>query len=195
MEVIRMRKINRLTEFDYSQNGAYFVTICTQDMRCLFGQIVGTSENSDGSNVGAEEGVGENVGERIAFPHNVTVIREQRPYMELSNTGKIVHDKIMAISQIYKSVSVSKYVIMPNHIHMIIEIDNDFDESGNAMRSPTISTIMTQFKGAVSKAIGQKFWQKSFHDHIIRNQIDYENIWNYIDVNIDNWYEDEYNKM
>jgi len=185
METIRTRKVNRLIEFDYSQNGCYFVTVCTQDRRCLFGEIKGMTET----------GGSKNVGERIAFPHDVAINNLQRPYMELSTLGKIVNDKIRMISQIYGSVLVNQYVIMPNHIHMIIEIDDDFNEGGNALRSPTMSTIITQFKGAVSKATGQKFWQKSFHDHIIRNQFDYENIWNYIDTNIDNWHKDEYNNL
>jgi len=82
---------------------------------------------------------------------------------------------------------VDKYVIMPNHIHLILLIS---DDHGRAMRAPTISTVVNQLKGYVSKQIGYSIWQKLFHDHIIRNNADYLDIWKYIDENPVRWHED-----
>ena len=58
------------------------------------------------------------------------------------------------------------------------------------MAAPTVSTIVQQFKGSVSKQIGLSIWQKLFHDHIIRNSADYRQIWQYIDTNPANWKKD-----
>jgi hypothetical protein len=70
---------------------------------------------------------------------------------------------------------------------MILTVDDR-----RAMRAPTISTVINQFKGYVSKQIGFSLWQKSFHDHIIRDERDYQNHWQYIDENPARWAEDEY---
>lgn len=58
------------------------------------------------------------------------------------------------------------------------------------MVAPTVSVIMQQMKGIVSKAAGYSVWQKSFHDHIIRNAEDYHRIYEYISGNPLNWRQD-----
>ena len=86
----------------------------------------------------------------------------------------------------YENVRISKYVIMPNHIHAIIVI-----EACSAERSkpfPTLSTIVGLYKSGVARHIHKnepniKVWQKSFYDHGIRNQQDYDEIWQYIENN------------
>ena len=78
---------------------------------------------------------------------------------------------------------------MPNHIHMILILQGD---SGRAMRAPTVSTIINQMKGFVTKQIGFSIWQKLFHDHIIRNEPEYQKIQYYIDSNPLKWQEDKY---
>ena len=55
------------------------------------------------------------------------------------------------------------------------------------MVAPTISTVVQQLKGCVSKQAGFSLWQKTFHDHIIRDENDYEKIWEYIDTNPLKW--------
>ena len=80
---------------------------------------------------------------------------------------------------------------MPNHVHLIIRIDNN-DMNGRPMTAPTLSQIVNQFKGYCSKQIGHPVWQKSFHDHIIRNQADYNRIWEYVDTNAIKWESDCY---
>ena len=88
----------------------------------------------------------------------------------------------------YPAISVDHYAVMPNHIHLLLQIQTD--SNGRPMVAPTISTVVQQFKGVVTKQIGQSVWQKLFYDHVIRNQQDYDEIWKYIDNNPAKWKED-----
>ena len=111
-----------------------------------------------------------------------------RPH--LSEYGKIIEKEITVLSETYDNVKVDKYVIMPNHIHMIIAIETD--NSGRTQFVPTVSRIIKQFKGSITKQIGFSLWQSRFHDEIIRNEEAYKKIWQYIDSNPDRWLEDDY---
>ena len=108
----------------------------------------------------------------------------------LSDAGKTVKTAIETIPKIYAAADVVKYVIMPNHIHMIIVLQND--ESGRVMRTPTISTVINQMKGYVTKQLGYSLWQKLFYDEIIKSEKAYQRIWQYIDENPARWAEDDY---
>ena len=108
----------------------------------------------------------------------------------LSEIGKLVDFEINKISSIYDTVLIDKYVVMPNHIHMIIMILSD--EYGRPQVAPTVSRIVMQFKGSISKQIGFPVFQRSYHAHIIRNQSDYDEIWQYIDENPLKWQSDCY---
>ena len=101
--------------------------------------------------------------------------------MELSDIGMIVDNEIKKLNSIYDAVRVDKYCIMPDHIHFIISINTD--ENGRTQFAPTISRVVKQFKGSVTKQTGRPIWQKSFYDHGIRNQRDYDEIWEYIENN------------
>ena len=141
------RKSPRIPNFDYSSDHYYFVTICTHNRRCLFGEPA-----------------------------------------HLNSWGQIARNQILQIEEHYSNIKVDQYVVMPNHIHLLLQIHTD--ESGRAMLAPTISTVIAQLKGTISKKIGHSIWQKLFHDHVIRNQKDYEMIWNYIEGNPMKWAED-----
>ncbi|MEG2711330.1 MAG: transposase [Clostridia bacterium] len=154
--VLPKRKPNRLKDYDYSQNGAYFITICTKDRSELLWMV----------------------GARIARP--------QAP-APLSAYGVVIEGAIQKIAAHYPCISVPKYVVMPNHIHMILVVAND---GGRAMRAPTLATVLNQMKGYVTKQIGFSPWQKLYHDHIIRNEREYQKIWDYIDTNPSKWEED-----
>ena len=109
------------------------------------------------------------------------------PYVHLSEYGKVA-DKYIGRIQ-----GINKYVIMPNHIHMIIVIDNQ--ENGTMWASsPTqsIPQMIKSLKTLISKEIGFSIFQRSYYDHIIRNEKDYERICEYIDTNPMKWREDEY---
>ena len=99
----------------------------------------------------------------------------------LSDIGIIVDNEIRKLNSVYDTVRVDKYSIMPDHIHFIISINAD--ENGRTRFAPTISRVMKQFKGSITKQIGRPIWQKSFYDHGIRNQQDYDEIWQYIENN------------
>ncbi|WP_213975136.1 transposase [Tepidanaerobacter acetatoxydans] len=158
MEKLPKRKNIRLNEYDYSQVGYYFITICTNDKKNLFW----------------------NVGETYSSQF-------QKP--PLSKIGEIVEYGINKINSIYDNVEINKYVIMPNHIHFIIVLHA---EEGRSKNTPTISRIVQQLKGSISKQVGFPLWQKSFYDHIIRNQQEYEKIYEYIETNPLKWEEDKY---
>ena len=99
----------------------------------------------------------------------------------LSDVGIIVEHEIKKLSSVYDAVRVDKYCIMADHIHFILSIDTD--ESGRTQFAPTISRVIKQFKGSITNQIGRPIWQKSFYDHSIRNQQDYDEIWRYIENN------------
>ena len=154
---MKIRKKNRLKYWNYGRNGAYFITICTEGKKKILSKIVG-----DGA---------------FDVPKNI-----------LTDYGEIV-DKYINSSNNINGISIDKYVIMPNHIHMIIIVENN--ETGTSRApSPTNSLIahtISTFKRFVNIEIGKNILQRSFHDHIIRNEADYKNIWAYIDNNPLKW--------
>ncbi len=176
----RRRKPNRLRDFDYSQSGWYFVTICVQNRECLFGRI----ENGK---------------------------------MILNQFGEIVEKCWYEIPQHFPDVTLDEFVVMPNHVHGMVVIRNDVMKNrhvvGNAymrsLQSPSspdrtkmaLSKIIHGFKSAVTREINKiqnQFcfqWQKSFHDHIIRNEKSYWAIKEYIRNNPAHWTFDEENPL
>lgn len=115
-----------------------------------------------------------------------SIARPEKP--ELSFYGSVVEEAIFNIPKVYPMVSVDNFVIMPNHIHLLLQIHSD--SSGRAMLAPTISIVVQQMKGYVTKKIGKSVWQKLFHDHVIRDEKGYLKIWNYIEGNPSRWEED-----
>ena len=85
--------------------------------------------------------------------------------------------------------AVDTYVIMPDHIHLLLQINTGND--GRPLAAPTVSRVINQVKGAISKEIGFSVWQKGFYDHVIRRGDDYTEVWRYIDNNPARWLEDE----
>jgi REP element-mobilizing transposase RayT len=109
---------------------------------------------------------------------------------ELNQFGLIAQRDILNIPQHYAGVTIDKFVVMPNHIHMIIVLEDRVD-------NPSISKIIALYKTGVTKQLRRfdpnlQVWQRSFHDHIIRNQKGYEQIWSYIDYNPIQWEMDKF---
>lgn len=102
-------------------------------------------------------------------------------YLPLSKIGIVIENEIYKLNTVYENIKVDKYQIMPNHIHLIIFIYED--SNGRTQFAPTISRIIKQFKGSITKQIGFSIWQKSFYDRIIRNEKEYQSVWNYIHNN------------
>ena len=111
-----------------------------------------------------------------------------RPNVRLTELGNAVFNAIEF--QFQKGVIVDKFVVMPNHVHLLIAID-DQSNGRSGTPAPTVGQIVGQLKSYVTKQAGFEVWQKGFYDHIIRDQKDYDNIWNYIDTNPDKWQEDK----
>ncbi|MCQ2419857.1 MAG: transposase [Clostridia bacterium] len=149
----------RLTGYDYGRNGAYFVTICTKDRKPILGSIA----------VGRDAYIA--------------------PQTEMSEIGKTVDRYIKNVNSVYPNVFVDRYVIMPNHVHILFRIDAD----SGAMRAPrpTISSVVRSIKSLTTKKVGKSIWQTSFYDHIIRDERDFLTHWQYIDANPAKWAEDE----
>ncbi len=152
------RKSTRLKGYDYSTPGAYFVTICTQNREQLF-EI-------------------ENVG------NDLCVVPPEQ--------NKIIHKWLKETENKFDNIKIDKYVIMPNHIHIIVIITER--HAGRSLHDvirwfETMSTneYIRNVKKGVLKPFNKKLFQKSFHDHIIRNDKDYQKIWEYIDTNPLKW--------
>ena len=160
------RKPNRLFYYDYNSPGAYFLTICTQEKRPILGTIVGGG----------------------AF---------DAPFTNLSSTGQVVHRYILSGNQI-QGVTVDKFVIMPNHIHLILLVDETASAGTSKAPSPTNAVIphfVSTLKRFCNRDAGFSIFQRSYHDHVIRDEQDYRKIWQYIDHNPARWKEDcFYNK-
>ena len=108
------------------------------------------------------------------------------PSIKLTTIGEIVNKSIIYINNKYQNILVDKYIIMPNHIHMIIA-----QQTGGHGDPPLqIFNIIGDLKSFTTHEYGKTLWQRSFHDHIIRGEDDYLKIWNYIDTNPQKWNED-----
>lgn len=170
------RKHPRLKQYDYSSNGFYFVTICCKDKQCSLSKI---------------EHFPDVVGHCLA-PH-------ERLYADtiltLSSFGQIAEKQLLELEIRYDYVKIDKYVIMPNHIHAIIILEG----AAGASPRPTLTDIICTYKSlttrecnAVNKTMGRKLFQTSFFDHIISNEVEYQNVWQYINENPRKWGNDEY---
>ena len=158
-----IRKRLRLKNFDYSTPGAYFITVCTHNRKCILSHVVGAIHES--------------------------------PAIQLTDCGRIVDKIIREIPERYRA-TIRYYVIMPNHIHLLIQIIGDegsraINESPLQGRS-IISKIIGYIKMNATKEIHLQcgdipIWQRGFHDHVIRDRRDYEKIARYICENPMRW--------
>ena len=158
-EDLPRRKKIRLEGYDYSKSGLYFVTICvTEKYQVLW----------------------ENVGANSVRP--LTAKELLRP--KLSDTGKVVKKKLAEIGEHYPDVFVEMSCIMPDHVHIIINIEKQ-PKNGRTLfaptsETPTLSRVIKHFKEAVTKELGYSIWQKSFYDTIIKNRKQHAEIRHYI---------------
>ena len=167
------RKHARLKDYDYGQAGMYFVTICTQNRRCILSQI--TPPCFEGAEL---------VGRGLA-----------PAALRLTDCGRLVENELTALTDRYPSVAIEKYVIMPNHFHGLIRLR----ETAGASPRPTLMQVLGTFKSlttrhwnAKSGQSGSSLWQSGYHDHIIRGENDFLTHWTYIETNPARWPDDEY---
>jgi putative transposase len=189
---MKNRKHNRKLGYDYSQDNLYFVTICVQDRECCFGDVrdVGT-----GRDLSVQD---------FESIHNLESIDDSKKEMILNEFGKIVEKQWLWLEDQYTYVRLHSFVVMPNHFHGILEIDSGTDRSrsvrtGEEIKIKPLSQLIGAFKTTSSKLIHLSgydsfSWQRSFHDHIIRNDISYARISDYIDANPEKWNIDTFYK-
>ena len=223
MQRSESRKRTRLRAYDYSGSGVYFMTVCTEAKRPVLCRIVGAG-----------------------------VLDGPRP--ELTAQGKIVQNRLEEMERIYDDISIDHYVIMPNHVHLLLTIrgagpgtwgtpsptdagarpgtsrtpsptdagagpgtsrtpsptdagagpgtsrtpsPTDAGAGPGTSRTPSptnarLPQFLSTFKRFTNREIGFPIWQRSYHDHIIRDEPDFLNHWQYIDDNPAKWAEDPY---
>lgn len=181
---LKHRKSNRLSIYDYNSDGAYFLTVCTQNKEHLLSRIV-LKETVVGTDV----------------PDGPQANREI--CIELTEYGKIAEKYINQLNDFYDDISVNDYVIMPNHIHLMLVVG----KSGPSRTSvPTelacveskrlnltkqhsiVSKFVSALKRFSNKESGKKLWQMRSYDHIIRDGKDYDLHVKYIYENPIKWY-------
>ena len=162
------RKSPRLHAYDYSQSGAYFVTLCTSQRIACFGAIA--------------NGI-----------------------MIFSPLGAIAHRELMRIPERWSNIDLDLFVVMPNHIHAIIVIDNAvvgtpfLASEPLADGAPTLGQIIGAYKAGVTRLAraqtlldADRLWQGRYHDHIIRSESDLRRIREYVINNPARWREDTF---
>ncbi len=161
------RKHIRLSNYDYSQPGVYFVTICTAHRKATLSEIIGA--------VGPDALIG--------------------PHVRLTEIGRIVERFILRTEQVYPSVKVEHYVIMPNHIHLLMSLNSGPVRAPGPTKGehrPDLPQIVKALKGLTTRAVKCSIWQSGYYEHIIRDENDFLTRWQYIDQNPVRWTEDEY---
>ena len=105
----------------------------------------------------------------------------------MTSLGHLARQAILEIPNRYPGILVDTYAIMPDHVRLILAVQN-VKPGGRQVAAPTsISTVIQQLKRAVSRSAGQALWQKSFYDHVIRNETDLAEARQYIVNNPLNW--------
>ncbi len=111
------------------------------------------------------------------------------PSICLSPTGQIVEQRLLSANQIY-NVIIDKYVVMPNHVHILIFIHPHASHTASVPSNQSIPRFVSGFKRLCNQSVGHPIFQRSYHDHVIRNERDYQRIWQYIDNNPALWEKD-----
>ena len=171
------RKPTRLKSFDYNNIGAYFITICTQNKQQILSRIVG-GDVLDAPQFATNDGKAyQPVGGRrttcFASPDAPQTVK-LLPY------GKIAEKYLNQMNDFYSNIEIDRYVIMPNHIHiMLLVLDDGASRTSPPTRQhSTMSQFVSSFKRFCNKEYGGNIWQRYFNDHIIRNREDYEEQYN-----------------
>ena len=166
-----IRKQIRLKDFDYSQGGAYFITICTHEHAHLFGEIIGD----------------EHVGAHLC-------VRPHEP-------DGMVETWLYELERRFEGVVLDCYVIMPNHIHFVIRKEKDSGAHTGAPLPEIVKWFKTQTTNAYIRAVKAglyapfdgHLWQRNYYEHVIRHEQELQEIRSYILNNPGKWMEDKYN--
>ena len=168
------RKQIRLKDYDYSSNGVYFITICTKNKEHILCDITVGDGAPDVPHNGAPD-VPHNGAPDVSHSDAPDVPMEGNLFLQLTDTGKIVEEYILSANRT-KGVNIDNYVIMPDHIHLLLRIDNPDYCGTSEAPSPTNSLVphaISILKRLINKKVGENIFQRSYHDHIIRTEKDY----------------------
>ncbi len=105
------------------------------------------------------------------------------PQIRLTEIGKITEKHIQKINSVYTDVTVEKYIIMPDHIHLLLFIDGFGDGTMKASSPTNLSTVIRSLKTFVTRDVGKSIWQLSFYDEIIKNETHFQRAWEYTQYN------------
>ena len=200
------RKNTRWDKQDYSHPGEYMITICVRDMKQILSKITAGNPQTVGTGV-PDRPLPVNpqtVGDDVLFvPHPTKPAVLQGtptvPHIELTYYGKIADKYINQLNDFYDNIIVLKYVIMPNHIHLLLQIPDGttgtssptgFQTDVRPVEHSVISDFVSTFKRFVHRDIGTKIFQRSYHDHVIRDENDLIGAINYIENNPYRWIEE-----
>ena len=193
----------RLPGWNYGWNASYFITICTKDRECFFGEIVNGGMNLSKTGVIADlmwyeiknHAKGVELDEFIVMPNHVHGIitlngEDERPPTILNANGDSNVETRHALSPKKQN---DNSIVETRHA-LSLPAQQRFQNQGKN----TISSIVGGYKAAVTKHANRlKFdfaWQPRFHDHIIRDEQSFQTISNYIINNAQNWSEDKFFK-
>lgn len=120
-------------------------------------------------------------------------------HMQLNTAGLIAQQCWLDIPKYYPFVILDAHIVMPNHVHGLVIIDNKLDmpEDDRKWKPATLGVIINQYKRIVTinarKTNPDFAWQTRFHDHIVRNDISFQTIQEYIQENSLRWADDMFN--
>ena len=160
------RKTTRLPGYDYNKPGAYFLTLCTENRKCILSRIVGT-----------------------------VPVSQEGPKTELLPYGRIAEKYLKQLDAFYSHIRVDSFVIMPNHIHILLSVigeEGPVNAKVPAVQNSVISRFVSTFKRFCNKEYGKNIWQGRSYDHVIRDQGDYDRHLQYIYENPFGWQKDEF---
>ena len=171
--VFPVRKPTRSDKIDYGKTGVYFITVCTEKKQKILSDVTGNCNLNEGD--------------------------PQARHMPLQKVvllpcGKIAEIQLLLLEKRWTTVAVKHYGVMPNHIHIILCIDNSNQNS--EPENTTLMAVMCAFKSLTSKMCKkeygiEKVFQRSFYDHVIRDRDDYEKHARYIYENPMKWFYDD----
>ncbi|MDR2148510.1 MAG: transposase [Tannerella sp.] len=170
---IHHRQSIRLKEYDYSQAGMYFVTICVQNREHLFGKIInGEMMLNEAGKIVCEEWI-----------KSAEIRREIEIHEYI-----IMPNHFHAIVEIVSTVGANG--IRPDNSDNV----GNSGECHSPLRSPskTLGALIRGFKSSVTKRLGFSPWQRNYYEQIIRNDQSHQDVENYIINNPMNWKDDPY---
>lgn len=176
--MFKLKKQFRLFGYDYSQNGHYFVTFNTKNRLQFFGKIENKEMNLSPIGRYTKENI-----EKLYINYELENPFENNPYYCSEKYNYII--------------GIDEWTIMPDHIHLIVMIINNNEINQNpvsileGLRKGSLGNFVNHFKGNITsyatKNIIEFEWQSRFHDRIIRDENEYQNVKKYIQNNVWNF--------